>query len=65
MRNNRKAFTIKHHPSFKMTQLNIIFLGTGGSWPTGKRNVTSIALKRGSEILLFDCGEGTQRQFQK
>jgi len=48
-----------------MTQLNIIFLGTGGSWPTGKRNVTSIALKRGSEILLFDCGEGTQRQFQK
>ena len=48
-----------------MTQLNIIFLGTGGSWPTVKRNVTSIALKRGSEVLLFDCGEGTQRQFQK
>jgi len=48
-----------------MTQLNIIFLGTGGSWPTVKRNVTSIAVKRGSEIILFDCGEGTQRQFQK
>ena len=48
-----------------MTQLNILFLGTGGSWPTIKRNVTSIALKRGSEILLFDCGEGTQRQFQR
>lgn len=48
-----------------MTQLSIIFLGTGGSWPTVKRNVTSIALKRGSEITLFDCGEGTQRQFQK
>jgi len=48
-----------------MTQLNIIFLGTSGSWPTVKRNVTSIALKRGSEVLLFDCGEGTQRQFQK
>ncbi len=48
-----------------MTQLRIIFLGTGGSWPTIKRNVTSIALKRGGEILLFDCGEGTQRQFQK
>lgn len=48
-----------------MTQLNVIFLGTGGSWPTVKRNVTSIALKRGSEVLLFDCGEGTQRQFQK
>jgi len=48
-----------------MTQLKIIFLGTGGSWPTVKRNVTSIAIKRGSEIILFDCGEGTQRQFQK
>jgi ribonuclease Z len=48
-----------------MTQLRIIFLGTGGSWPTVKRNVSSIAVKRGSEILLFDCGEGTQRQFQQ
>ncbi len=48
-----------------MTQLNIIFLGTGGSWPTIKRNVASVAIKRGSEVILFDCGEGTQRQFQK
>jgi ribonuclease Z len=48
-----------------MTQLSIIFLGTGGSWPTVKRNVSSVALKRAGEILLFDCGEGTQRQFQK
>jgi ribonuclease Z len=48
-----------------MTQLHIIFLGTGGSWPTVKRNVSSLAIKRGSEILLFDCGEGTQRQFQQ
>jgi ribonuclease Z len=48
-----------------MTQLRIIFLGTGGSWPTVKRNVSSLAIKRGSEILLFDCGEGTQRQFQQ
>ena len=48
-----------------MTVLRIIFLGTGGSWPTAKRNVSSIAVKRGSEIILFDCGEGTQRQFQQ
>jgi len=48
-----------------MTQLSLIFLGTGGSWPTLARNVSSLAIKRGSEILLFDCGEGTQRQFQK
>ncbi len=51
--------------SSHMTQLQIIFLGTGGSWPTVKRNVTSVAVKRSKEILLFDCGEGTQRQFQK
>ena len=48
-----------------MTQLSIVFLGTSGSWPTVQRNVSSLALKRGSEIILFDCGEGTQRQFQK
>ena len=46
-------------------QLYVIFLGTGGSWPTVKRNVSAIAVKRGGEILLFDCGEGTQRQIQK
>lgn len=48
-----------------MTQLTITFLGTSGSWPTAKRNVTAIAIKRESEVILFDCGEGTQRQFQK
>lgn len=48
-----------------MTQLRIIFLGTSGSWPTVKRNVTSIAIKRGRKVILFDCGEGTQRQLQK
>lgn len=48
-----------------MTQLKIIFLGTSGSWPTIKRNAPSVAIKRGSEVLLFDCGEGTQRQLQK
>ena len=42
--------------------MNIVFLGTGGSWPSPERNVSAIAVKRGSEVLLFDCGEGTQRQ---
>jgi len=65
IRNNQNPFTIDFIPFYRMTQLDILFLGTGGSWPTIKRNVTSIALKRGSEIILFDCGEGTQRQFQK
>jgi ribonuclease Z len=43
--------------------MQIIFLGTSGSWPTKERNVPAIALKLESEIILFDCGEGTQRQF--
>src|SRR5205809_7492343 len=43
--------------------VQIVFLGTSGSWPTPKRNVSAIAVKRGPEVLLFDCGEGTQRQF--
>ena len=43
--------------------MQIVFLGTSGSWPTPKRNVSAIAVKRGPEVLLFDCGEGTQRQF--
>ncbi len=45
--------------------MELIFLGTGGSWPTPQRNVSAFAIKRGSELLLFDCGEGTQRQFQR
>jgi len=48
-----------------MTQLSIIFLGTGGSWPSVKRNVSAVAVKRAGEVILFDCGEGTQRQIQK
>lgn len=43
--------------------MRVIFLGTGGSLPSPKRNVSAIALQTGPEILLFDCGEGTQRQF--
>lgn len=42
--------------------MRVVFLGTGGSWPTKHRNVMSIALQFGSETILFDCGEGTQRQ---
>ena len=43
--------------------MQVLFLGTSGSWPTPKRNVSAVAVKRGPEVLLFDCGEGTQRQF--
>jgi ribonuclease Z len=46
-------------------QLSITFLGTGGSWPSPQRNVPAIAIKREKEVILFDCGEGTQRQLQR
>ncbi len=42
--------------------VRIVFFGTGGSWPSPERNVMSIGLQVDSEVLLFDCGEGTQRQ---
>ncbi|MEM3184540.1 MAG: ribonuclease Z [Candidatus Hadarchaeales archaeon] len=42
--------------------LRIIFLGTTGSIPTKSRGMPSIAIRRESDLLLFDCGEGTQRQ---
>jgi ribonuclease Z len=45
--------------------MQIVFLGTSGSWPTPKRNVSAVAVKRGPEVVLFDCGEGTQRQFMQ
>jgi ribonuclease Z len=43
----------------------IVFLGTGSGIPTPKRNHASIWLRHGGECLLFDCGEGTQRQLLK
>lgn len=42
--------------------MKIIFLGTGGSMPTKERALTSIAIRLNGEILLFDAGEGTQKQ---
>ncbi len=43
---------------------NIIFLGTSEATPTAKRGQAAIFLKYESEKMLFDCGEGTQRQMK-
>jgi ribonuclease Z len=43
--------------------MRLTFLGTAGSWPTKERSASAIALDTDQELLLFDCGEGTQRQF--
>lgn len=45
--------------------LSIRLLGTSASRPTIERNVASLAVVREGETLLFDCGEGTQRQMMR
>ena len=45
--------------------LTVRFLGTSASRPTVERNVTAITIVREGETLLFDCGEGTQRQMMR
>jgi ribonuclease Z len=42
--------------------MKIVFLGTSGSMPTPERGSASLAIKIGGEIILFDCGEGTQQR---
>src|SRR5213596_1765181 len=45
--------------------LALVLLGTSASRPTVERNVSSIAVVREGETMLFDCGEGTQRQMMR
>ena len=45
--------------------LTVRFLGTAASRPTVERNVSAIAVVREGETLMFDCGEGTQRQMMR
>ncbi len=45
--------------------LDVIFLGTSGATPTVERNPPAVMVKREGELILFDCGEGTQRQMMK
>jgi ribonuclease Z len=42
--------------------LHIVFLGTAGGVPTSKRSMPAILIQREGEQLMFDCGEGVQRQ---
>lgn len=45
--------------------IRLTFLGTAASRPTVGRNVSGIAVQREGELMLFDCGEGTQRQMMR
>src|SRR5919202_1364719 len=48
-----------------MTDLRIVFLGTSAAIPTRKRGLSSVVVTKGSELLLFDAGEGMQQNFMK
>lgn len=45
--------------------IRVTFLGTAASRPTVGRNVSSLLVQREGDLLLFDCGEGTQRQMMR
>lgn len=48
-----------------MVNMQMVFLGTSSAAPTAERGLSSIALLREGELLLFDAGEGMQRNFIK
>jgi ribonuclease Z len=45
--------------------LDVLFLGTAGSSPGARRGLPATLVRRGGDRLLFDCGEGTQRQLMQ
>src|SRR5918998_2641465 len=42
--------------------LDVLCVGTAGSAPSARRGLPATLVRRGGDRLLFDCGEGTQRQ---
>ena len=42
--------------------LDVLFVGTAASVPSARRGLPATLVRRGGDRLLFDCGEGTQRQ---
>ncbi len=47
------------------SNIRITFLGTGGSMPKPGRSLPAVAVQVDDVLNLFDCGEGTQKQFMK
>jgi ribonuclease Z len=45
--------------------LSLFFAGTGGSVPGARRGLPAVLVRAGGDRLLFDCGEGTQRQLMR
>jgi len=45
--------------------VSLFFAGTGGSVPSARRGLPAILMRLGGDRILFDCGEGTQRQLTR
>lgn len=45
--------------------MRVTFLGTAAARPTVGRNVSSLVVQREGDVMMFDCGEGTQRQMMR
>ena len=54
-----------HLRAYIAPMLTATFLGTGAATPTVDRNVAGLAVQREGETILFDCGEGNQRQMMR
>src|SRR5690606_15183984 len=66
VRGVRGALVVRPSPSRTAAEMiRVTFLGTAASRPTVGRNVSAILINREGELLMFDCGEGTQRQMMR
>lgn len=45
--------------------IRVTFLGTAAARPTVRRGVSALTVQREGDLMLFDCGEGTQRQMMR
>src|SRR3979490_1162872 len=61
----RLGVSLSVSPSILSRMLSLTFLHPSGARPPVERNVSAMALVREGETLLFECGEGTQRQMMK
>ena len=61
----RRVRRVRRAATVAGMDLDVVFLGTGGSVPTARRATACLLVRAGGERLLFDCGEGAQRQMQR
>ncbi|MEA2196214.1 MAG: ribonuclease [Solirubrobacteraceae bacterium] len=61
-RRGPRSVRVPHCPPM---DLSIVFAGTAASVPTVRRGLPALLARRGGDRILFDCGEGTQRQLMQ